>query len=404
MSSPRRLPLRRREDGRVQVLTFLVAAVLSRIPAAGGVVVFPILGLRELDDLSAGAVLVAAALAPSVVLSPLVGAVLDSSRHPRLYLFGAGVVSASGYATAALLGSVPFGVVLVALVVAGCATPVLMGGLSSFVTGLIAPERTAYASDTLAYSIAGVGGPALCSAVIAISSPRWAALSLAAAGLAGALVMVALRPKPHSSGRSDGLWGRMTQGVAYLVRHRPLLLVTASSTLTQVGAGAFPIAAVVFSLQHWHQAETGGWIVTAFSVGTLVSAVAVAIRPIDRLPPALVMTCGFALTGILTVLGALGDSLVWTIVLVGLSGLFSAPSVAAMFELRTINSVAAVRAQVFTVGSGLRAAAGALGAALVAPFVGLDGGVLLGIVGVIWLASAALMLPYRSAPAAAVAA
>jgi sugar phosphate permease len=180
--------------------------------------------------------------------------------------------------------------------------------------------------------------------------------------------------------------------------------VTASSTLTQIGAGAFPIAAVVFALQHWHQAETGGWIVTAFSIGTLVSAVAVAIRPIDKVPPALVMAWGFALTGILTVLGALNASLAWTIVLVGLSGLFSAPSVAAMFELRTINSVASVRAQVFTVGSGLRAAAGALGAALIAPFVGIDGGVLLGLVGLIWLASAALMLPYRTAAAAVVAA
>jgi hypothetical protein len=196
----------------------------------------------------------------------------------------------------------------------------------------------------------------------------------------------------------------MTQGAAYLVRHRSLLLVTASSTLTQIGAGAFPIAAVVFSLQHWNQAETGGWIVTAFSIGTLVSAVAVAIRPIDKVPPALVMACGFALTGILTALGALDISLTWTIVLVGLSGLFSAPSVAAMFELRTINSVASVRAQVFTVGSGLRAAAGALGAALIAPFVGVDGGVLLSLVGLIWLASAALMLPYRSASAAMVAA
>ncbi|WP_157487955.1 MULTISPECIES: MFS transporter [unclassified Leifsonia] len=388
----------------MRVFTFLVAAVLSRIAAAGGVVVFPILALRELDDLSAGAVLVAAALAPTVVFSPLVGAVLDSTRHPRLYLFGAGVVSAGGYATAALLGLVPFGVVVLALVAAGCATPVLMGGLSSFVTGLIAPERTAYATDTLAYSIAGVGGPALCSAIIAIASPRWAALALAAAGLVGAVVMLALRPKAHSHGRSDGLWTRMTQGAVYLVRHRPLLLVTASSTLTQIGAGAFPIAAVVFSLQHWQQAETGGWIVTAFSIGTLVSAVAVAIRPIDKLPPARVMAWGFALTGVLTALSALDVSLAWTIVLVGMSGLFSAPSIAAMFELRTMNSVASVRAQVFTVGSGLRAAAGALGAALIAPFVGIDGAVLLTLVGLIWLASAAIMLPYRTASAAVVAA
>ncbi|MEJ3403258.1 MFS transporter [Rathayibacter sp. YIM 133350] len=385
----------------VKVVSFIVAAVLARLASSGGAVVFPILAFRQVHDVSVGAILVAAALAPSVVISPLVGAVLDSTRHPRTLMVLAGLVSAAGYAAGALLGSAPLALVVLALVAAGCATPFVMGGLSSFVTGLIPNERTAYASDTLAYSIAGVGGPALTALVIAIASPRWAALTLACCSLAGAIVMLGLRLPPHAHGAQDAkVLRRMTDGLAYLVRRRPLLLVTASSTLTQIGAGAFPIAAVALSVQRWHHPDAGAWIVTAFSVGTLVSAVIVAVRPVRRIPASVVMAGGFALTGILTVLSALDISLAWTLVVVAASGVFSAPSIAALFELRTSNSIPAVRAQVFTVGAGLRSAAAAAGAALIAPLVGLDGFVLLGLVGLAWVVSAALMLPYRAAAAA----
>ena len=50
-----------------------------------------------------------------------------------------------------------------------------------------------------------------------------------------------------------------------------------------------------------------------------------------------------------------------------------------------------------------RAAAGALGAALIRPFVGIEGNVLLSLVGLIRLASAAFMLSYRTAVAGVVA-
>ena len=383
----------------MRAVSFVITAVLARLASSGASVVFPILAFRELHDVGVGALLLAASLAPSVVVAPLAGALLDASRRPRILFAGAGLVSAAGYAAGALLGILPLGVIALALLAAGCATPFVMGGLSSFVTTIIDRERTAFASDTLAYSISGVGGPALSAALIVIATPRAAAFTLAAASLLGAVSTLLLHVTPHHAARNAGLWSRIREGLSYLVRHRPIRLVTSASTLTQLGAGAFPIAAVALSVQRWQHPDDGAWIVTAFSIGSLVSALVVAVRPIQRVPAATVMTVGFTATGALTILAGLHVSLAFTVIVVAAAGLFSSPSVAALFELRTANSTPEVRAQVFTVGAGLRAAASAAGAAMIGPFTGVDATLLVALVGVAWLASAAIMLPYGRARA-----
>jgi hypothetical protein len=65
-----------------------------------------------------------------------------------------------------------------------------------------------------------------------------------------------------------------------------------------------------------------------------------------------------------------------------------------MLLLRKQQSPAAVRSQVFTIGSGLRAATGAAGAAVAGVIAGLDAGVLIAAIGVVWLLAAAVMLPF----------
>ena len=113
------------------------------------------------------------------------------------------------------------------------------------------------------------------------------------------------------------------------------------------------------------------------------------------------MRLGFAATGLATMIAALalGPGLVWTTVLVGLSGLFTSSSTASMLLLRMQQSPAAVRSQVFTIGAGLRSSANALGAGLAGAANGLGGQTLLVAIGVVWHASAALMQGYpRDAP------
>jgi hypothetical protein len=109
------------------------------------------------------------------------------------------------------------------------------------------------------------------------------------------------------------------------------------------------------------------------------------------------MGLGFVATGILTIAAAGNFGLAWTTVAIGLSGLFTAPSSAAMLLLRKQQSPPALRSQVFTVGAGLRSTAAAAGAAVAGLAAGLGSEILFVGIGTVWIVSAALLLAYPPA-------
>ncbi len=375
------------------VLGYLASSIPLRLASSGSTVAIPILAVQQTHDVALGGALVAASLAPSVLAAPLVGAILDRTRRPRRWMIAGGVVTALAFAATALLGVVPLALVLVLLVLAGAATPFAQGGLSSFVTEEIPDERRAYAYDALSYNVGSVGGPALVALAGLAHTSRLPMACLAAAALAGAAAFAAtrLRPRPaaeHSVART------ILAGTRQLVRHRPLAVVTASGTLSQLGAGGLPIAAVALSVQRASTPDDAATIVTAFAIGGLAGALVEAARPMTRFPAPLVMGAGFAATGIATLLAVLDLGLAWTVAAIGVSGLFTASSAAAMLLLRKQQSPPSVRSQVFTVGAGLRATAAAVGAGIAGVLAGLDASVLIGLVGAVWVVSGLLMLAF----------
>ncbi len=379
-------------------LGYLATSIPLRLASAGSLVAIPILAVQELDDIAVGGALVAASLAPAVVAAPLVGAALDRSRGPRLLVFAGAAVTVAGFSAAALMGIVPLGIIAILLVVAGIGAPFYFGGLSSFVTEEIPDEHKAYAYDALSYNIGSVAGPAIVAFAALSGSNRlgmWLMAGMAAIGAIGALAL-RLRPRPLTD---ESVMRTIATGTRHLVLHRPLAVVTASGTLATLAQGALPIVAVALSLERAGSAEPGAIIVTAFALGGLAGAVAAAIRPPARFTPQLVMGGGFALIGALTLLAVPALGLLWTVIAIGLSGVFTASSSAAMLMLRKQQSPLGVRSQVFTIGSGLRAMTTALGAAIAGAIAGLDAGVLIALVGLVWLLSAAIMLAYpRGAP------
>jgi hypothetical protein len=70
----------------------------------------------------------------------------------------------------------------------------------------------------------------------------------------------------------------------WLFRHRPVAVVTASSTLTQLGQGGLAIAAVALSIERTGTPGEGAVMVTAFAIGSLLGALIETIRP-SWLPP-----------------------------------------------------------------------------------------------------------------------
>lgn len=373
-------------------LRYLAASVPPRMASAGSVVAMPILAVQQVGDVAVGGLLVAASLGPSVLAAPLVGAVLDGARRPGLWVAAAGLVTASAFAVTACVGAVPLPAVYIALMLAGAVSPFYMGGLSSFVTGAIPDVRKAFAYDSLSYNVSAVGGPAVVG-LMAVFLPAQLALAvLAAAAALGPAALPGLALRPHS--RTGGsLWQSVTGGLHRICRHRPLAVVTAASTFTQLGQGGLAIAAVALSIERLGSAGGGAAVVTAFAVGSLLGALLEAARP-ARGRPHVVMAAGFLATGLLTVAAAVDLGTAWTLAAIGLSGVFTASTSAAMLFLRNHHSPGHLKSQIFTVTAGLRVSASAAGAALAGTATGLGAAVTVVALGLAWIVSAALMGAY----------
>lgn len=372
---------------------YLAASIPLRVASSGSSVVLPILAVQRLHDVAIGGGLVAASLAPSVIVAPLVGVALDRARHPRRLVAASGLITAGAFALSAFLGTVPLWTIVVALIISGAASPFFLGGLSSFVTDGFADERRAYAADALSYNVGGVAGPGLAAIVVSLGAAGAGAFILAGASVIGAIAVLGVRmvPRPRAG---HGALAAIVAGSRHLLTHRPLAAVTLSGTLAQLGAGALPICAVALELQRSGTPERGAWIVTSFAIGSLIGSLIVTGRPPRRWRSETVMLIGFAGTGLLTIVAAADLGLPWTIAAIALSGVCTGPSTAAMLLLRKQQSPTTVRSQVFTVGSGLRTTAAAVGAAIAGLAAGLDAGTLIAAIGVIWVASALVMLGY----------
>lgn len=376
----------------MSALGYLAASIPPRMAVAGSVVAIPILAVQQLNDVGIGGALVAASLGPSVLAAPAAGAALDRARRPSLWIAASGVFTSIAFTACAFLGQIPLPLVIVLLVVAGVCSPFVMGGLSSFVANAIPDTRRAFAYDALSYNLSAVAGPAFV-AVLATFLPAGASLgALAVAALLGAVSVVAIGLEPHPATPVSPRRAVMA-GLQQIFGYRPLAVVTAASTLAQVGQGGLAIAAVALSIDRVGSPNEGALVVTAFAVGSLLGALLETIRP-TRARPHTIMMAGFLGTGLLTVGAAMDLGTTWTVIAIGASGAFTASTSAALLFLRNQLSKPHLKSQIFTVGAGLRTSASAGGAALAASATGLGGAKTLVMIGLIWVTSAAIMAVY----------
>ncbi|MCG2624361.1 hypothetical protein LVY72_20935 [Arthrobacter sp. I2-34] len=352
----------------------------------------PILAVQQMNDVGLGGALVAVSLGPSVLAAPLVGAALDRARRPGLLIAGSGLLSAIAFAVTAFLGQIPLPVVFASLALAGAVSPFYFGGLSSFVADAMPDRRRAFAYDALSYNVSAVAGPALVG-LAALFFPAQVALGLlAAAAVLGALSTAAIGLRSHAAA-GVSVARSVLDGLGHILGHRPLAVVTAASTLSQLGQGGLAVAAVALSIERTGAPGDGALLVTSFAIGSLVGALWETVRPTRARLPA-VMMLGFVFTGLSTIAAALDLGTAWTAAAIGLSGAFTASATAAMLHLRSRLSPPRLRSQVFTVGAGLRTSAAAAGAALAGSATGLSGGLTVAGIGLIWVVSAGLMIAY----------
>ncbi|MDJ1130694.1 MFS transporter [Streptomyces iconiensis] len=398
---------------------YLTTAVLARFADEGVAIALALLALDRTGSAALGAFVLTAWMAPHAVAAPLAGALAERARRPRLFYGCALALFAACLALLGLtVGTAPPALALTFALVGGCCGPVVTGGLSSLLAGL-AQEPTArarvYALDAATYNAASVTAPAAVAALATAFTPALATGVLAAAAAGAALLAPAL-PTPHevpghtpvqpgSTPAREGqgaapapvpLRTRLATGLAALWRVRQLRAITAATSVAFLGIGALPVIAVLLAGRRG-EADGGGLLMTAFALGALGGAVALARRP-PRLDPARLATLSLLVTGAALAGAALAPSFPLAVALFALAGVGDGPLLSTTLRIRADHAPEEAHTQVFTLGAGLKQTAAAGGAALVGALSGTHPGPLLLAVAALQIAAALLLRLLGRAP------
>ncbi|MEU9121657.1 MFS transporter [Streptomyces sp. NPDC048506] len=352
---------------------YLATAFFARLADEGMAVAVALLALERSGSAAQGAFVLTAWMAPHVVAAPLVGAFATRMRRPRLCHLAA----LGGFATAivtlsALVGRAPAPVVLAVALTGGACGPAVSGGLSGLIAALLpSGERRdrAYALDAAVYNAASVAGPAAVSVVTALASPGAAMTLLGGAAAVGAVLVTGLpygaadQVTPGPLPARGTLRTDLTAGLTALWRIRELRAITAGTCLAFGGVGGLTTTAVLLAGHRGHPGA-GGALMTAFAVGALLGALAVARwqPPVPDQRLVVLALCG---TGLALGAAALVPSPAAGAVLFVLAGVCDGPLLTATLRIRAAYAPPRARAQVFTLGAGLKITAAACGAPLV---------------------------------------
>jgi MFS family permease len=369
------------------------AAVSARWADGGASTALALLALDRGGAALAG-LLIGALNLPHALAGPFVGALADRSRSPRRLHAAALVAFAAALAGVATTcgrapGAVPVGLALAA----GTLGPLLTGGMSGLLVGLVAPADLprAHALDAATYNVAGLAAPASVAAVAGFASPLWAALVLAAVVAAGAAVVLALpvparhappaRPARAPGRAGVGAWKALTGPlvrVLAVVWSRPTLrMTTVATTLSHAADGGLTLAAALLAAQLGHTAAAGGVLLSGFALGALLGSLAMNWPAARRVPPPATVLGSMVALGALLALAAAAPAFPVALCCVTAAGFFDGPLLAATLAVRGEEAPEEARTEVFTTTASLKITAGAVGAVVAGGLAGLGGRVLL---------------------------
>jgi MFS family permease len=354
---------------------YTTAAALARVADEGARVALLLLVLQRGHGPAFGGLLVAALMVPHVAAAPLAGAIADRVRRRRL-LYVAGLLTYGlGVLGAALLIEVP-AAAFALVVVAGCAAPLLIGGLSSLLGEIVPGDlRRAFGLDAMSYGAAGIAGPALAALIAGIAGGVWAAAALTLSCAAAAALVLTL-PVPDRAPGGERPRSKQPSAIPVLWRRPALGAVTAGSSLSQVGLGALPIVTALIAAD-LHDAAVTGLALSTMAAGGLLGSLACARWPIRRVRPETVVLAGLVAQAVPFAVLRFVPGLWPTLLLFALAGLATAPVFSSLLVVRDREAPPEARTQVFTIGAGLKVTAAAAGAALAGLATGLGAGTLL---------------------------
>ncbi|WP_037914385.1 MFS transporter [Actinacidiphila yeochonensis] len=256
---------------------------------------------------------------------PLLGRAVDRRGQPRV-MTGAALVSGAGLALLAVNGPRPLPVAVVAVVLAGGATPPLEGGLRALWPAVLEREeqvQRAYALDAAAQEVLFTLGPLLVTVAVAAASEAAALVFTGLLGVAGTLVVVTSAPSRR--------WRAAAHEAHWLgaLRSSALVALLAACLCVGVSLGAFALAAVAYADRHGG-GGAASCLLAANGAGALAGGLLYGARawegaPERRLWP---LVAGLALCYPLLMLT---PGLGWMLALSALAGVFLAPALACAF-------------------------------------------------------------------------
>lgn len=283
------------------LVAYTAAAVTARSADAGAVVASVLAGTAAAGPAAGG--LLAATLTVPHLIGPLAGRLIDRRRGPGPVLAAAFVWYAGFVVAAVALLPISTPLAALALALAGCAGPLVTGGLSSRLAGIVGDRdraeqgagdlrhRRAQALDALTYGVGGTVGPAAVAAMAAALTPRGALAATAALLLLGAvpaLFLPAAAPRLREAERGGVL--------RLLVVLPPLRRTTIATVGSACALAAAPVIAAALSAQRGAPASTAALLMSAYGAGGLIAALALIGRPLTGDPEHLVRI-GVAVSG-----------------------------------------------------------------------------------------------------------
>lgn len=366
---------------------YLVVATLVRMADGGStaalvtVAISPHRGAGGASGGSGGsgasAGLLTALLTAPHLLGPLAAAPLARATDPRRVL----AVAFAGFGICLAL----CGVLLdhrqlipaaVAACTAGCAGPLITGGLSAQATadttggrhhaGAPAGEknldaRRAEAWDAATYGLGATIGPTVVAGIVVLTSPVVSVTALGGAAVVSAILALGL-PTARTQGTATAkmpVRKVFTAITAVSVLRRTLC----ATVLAAFGTGGLLVAAVVFGDHLGGHTSNGALLAAAFGVGSLAGSGVLVMRPM-RGEPETAMLALLAATGLLIALSAAAPDLVLAAIGFACTGAVSAAQFTASLAVRSTYAPPGTRAHVFVTMAGLKMGCSALGSAL----------------------------------------
>lgn len=242
---------------------------LARVAQAMFSVAIVLFALAEYDSAAVAGIVAFAALFPGIVLSPVAGALLDRHGRVRLialdYLVAASTMLLIG--SLAVAESLPVALLVLIAAVSSVTGPLSQTGLRSLFP-LMTPKHLwerVNAMDSAGYVIAGVLGPPIAAALVAIIGPRVAMMALAIPYLLATVALVGAREPPSAPASSGRLLRDAWDGVRYVWSNRSLRGLGFSIATLNISGGMQVIVVPLIVLERLGGSEAMVGIVFAMS-------------------------------------------------------------------------------------------------------------------------------------------